>query len=119
MRVGGGELTVVPGGSKVGNTLSQACSHTPSGSEGHRVDKTTFKPKHGFNDTFSHTRTHTSEQVLKVTEWITAPCMTEALSLSLTHTTHTLTHLQALFLGGMHIAALVPTTIISSWLITR
>lgn len=41
------------------HTLSQARSHTPSGSEGQRVDKTTFKCKQGLSDRFSHTHTQT------------------------------------------------------------
>lgn len=45
------------------HTLSQACSHTPSGSEGHRVDKTTIKHKQGSGDTFSHTHIHIASRL--------------------------------------------------------
>ena len=73
------------------------------------MDGTTSEHEHGFRHIF----THTSEQVVQVTEWITAPCMTTALSLPHTHT-HTHTHTLAVFDGGMPTAALVPTTIMFS-----
>ena len=56
--MGAGGYTAVPRGSELGDTLSQASSHTPMAPKGQRVDKTTFKHKHGFSDTFSHTQTH-------------------------------------------------------------
>ena len=64
----------------------------------------------------THLHIHT-EQVLEVTEWIIAPCMTTALSLSHKYTfTHTHTLAVAAFFSTMHIAALVPTAIKPSWL---